>query len=118
MTATFLVDIADALSSQEEISNIGVFVANLTGDGVAEDRYLSGLRFIAQIAESASALDLITQRLLWEPEPIIPETWTDAGTSTTTWTTQSADSRSWTIISDNTDTWTPIGAMSKDWTTQ
>ena len=61
-------------------------------------------------------LDLITQRLLWEPESDTAESWAPESDTSAVWTNSSDNSSNWTIINDTPDTWTPVTDGSTSWT--
>ena len=109
-------DTFDALSAADSIVNTAILVSALQESGTAQDDLLPGLAFVSQVSESASALDLITQRLLWEPESDTAESWAPESDTSAIWTNSSDNSNNWTIINDTPDTWTPVTDGSANWT--
>ena len=93
-----------------------ILVSILQEAGAAQDGSLPGLAYILEVYEYASALDLITQRLLWEPESDTAESWAPESDTSAIWTESSDNSSNWTIINDTPDTWTPVTDGSNTWT--
>ena len=109
-------DTSDGLSAADSILNIATLVSALQESGTAQDDLLPGLVYVAYISETASAIDLITQRLLWEPESDTAESWAPESDTSAIWTESSDNSSNWTIINDTPDTWTPVTDGSTTWT--
>ena len=114
--ANLFVAVSDALNAADSIVNTAIFVCTLQEYGNVQEDLLSGMPYLIEVAEAASALDLITQRLLWEPESDTAESWAPESDTSAIWTNSSDNSSNWTIINDTPDTWTPVTDGSTTWT--
>jgi len=95
---------------------LAILIGQLQEDCTAQEDLLSGLSFVAQVNEYEFITDLISQRLLWEPESDTAESWDPESDTNAIWTNSSDNSYNWTNIDDTPDTWTPVADGSTTWT--